>query len=549
MTIFAAGLLTLNGNQSTPLRHSGVRHSGVGVFWAALLVACWICIPDDPVLFAQSSRDQKPENHRETIPPIKRPLNILFLAVDDMKDWVGCLGGYEGTVQTPNIDQLADKAMLFRNAHCPSPKCAPSRAAIMTGLKPSTSGLYDNGHWWLPNHPDVVTLPAHFRSHGYQVVGAGKIFHHTAGNHPPNQWNDFQRIVFRNDPWFRSSKQNYPWSKSGPQPAGFPFSGVTGLGHENDWGSLNIADVDYDDSRSAQYAIDYLNGQHDQPFFLACGLFRPHLPWYVPAEYFDLYPIDQIRLPSVQADDLDDIPAEGRKLAMDRRSDFKQIKEQRHWKQAIQAYLASISYADAQLGKVLTALDNSLYAQNTIVVLWSDHGWHLGSKGHWHKSTLWEEATRVPLIIDVPGFAAGHCDAPVNLISLFPTLLQLCDQKIPAELDGPSLVPLLKNPETQWSQPAVIEFRRGNAAVRDSRYRYIHYANGGEELYDHATDPSEWQNLANDPAFHDIKLRLSKWLPEKWAKSAATKSQFDFDPATYQWTHRTTGTVTSGSER
>jgi len=513
------------------------------------LVACWICMPFDHGLFAQRSNQQNPKGDQAKGSVAQRPLNILFLAVDDMKDWVGCLDGYDGTVQTPNIDQLASQGMLFRNAHCPSPKCAPSRAAILTGLRPSTSGLYDNGHWWLPNCPDVVTLPAHFMNHDYQVVGAGKIFHHTAGNHPPNQWNDFQQILFRNDPWFRSSKQNYPWSRSGPEPADFPFSGVTGLGHENDWGSLQIADKDYDDARSAQYAIDFLGDSHDQPFFLACGLFRPHLPWYVPAQYFDLYPIDQIRLPAVQADDLDDVPAAGRQLAKDRRSDFKKIREQHHWKQAIQAYLASISYADAQLGKVLKALKNSVHAQHTIIVLWSDHGWHLGSKQHWHKSTLWEEATRVPLIIDVPGFASGSCDAAVNLISLYPTLLQLCDHKIPDALDGPSLVPLLQDPTTPWSQPAVIEFRRGNAAVRDERFRYIRYANGGEELYDHATDPSEWHNLANDPMFLEIKQRLSKWVPQKWAESAATKSQFDFDPVRYQWTHRKTGNVTSGSER
>ena len=177
----------------------------------------------------------------------QRP-NVLFLAVDDMKDWVNCLGGYEGAVHTPNIDRLAGRGILFMNAHCPSPKCAPSRAAIMTGLRPSTTGLYDNGHWWLPNLPDVVTVPQHFRNHGYRVVGAGKIFHHTAGNNPPNQWDDFLRLTFRNDPWFRTVRTNYPWSEFGPDPVGFPFSGVPGLGHENDWGSLPIADEQYDDA-------------------------------------------------------------------------------------------------------------------------------------------------------------------------------------------------------------------------------------------------------------------------------------------------------------
>ncbi len=495
---------------------------------------------------AWSAPDVPPEDQTKSPVTNATAPNVLFLAVDDMKDWVGCLGGYEGVVQTPNIDRLAKQGMLFRNAHCPSPKCAPSRAAILTGLRPSTTGLYDNGHWLIPNYPDVVTLPAFFRSAGYEVAGAGKIFHHTAGNHPPSQWDDFQPIRFRNDPWFRSSKKNYPWSKSGPNPEGFPFSGVSGLGHENDWGSPNIKPVAYDDARSAQYAIDFLKGDRGKPFFLACGLFRPHLPWYVPPEYFEMYPVEKIQLPAVQRDDLDDVPPEGQKLARDRINDWKAIKNQHKWKHAIRAYLASITYADAQLGRILSTLESSAHAQNTIVILWSDHGWHLGSKQHWHKSTLWEEATRVPLVIKTPGFKPGVCDAPVSLLSLFPTLLDLCHLKPSLSLDAPSIVPLLENPDTTWTKPAVIEFRRGNAAVRDKRYRFIRYANGGEELYDHKKDPSEWHNLADQPELQVVKNRLSKSLPEEWAPSAATKSQFEFDPAKYQWTDRKTGRVISG---
>lgn len=509
----------------------------IGISWSMGTMECQSA-PTDQVT------GETGELSASTSPP---PPNVLFLAVDDMKDWVGCLGGYEGQVFTPNIDRLAKRGTLFRNAHCPSPKCAPSRAAILTGLRPSTTGLYDNGHWLLPNYPEAITLPGFFRNAGYEVAGAGKIFHHTAGNHPPNQWDDFQPIRFRNDPWFRSSQKNYPWSASGPNPEGFPFSQVVGLGHENDWGSLKIDAADYDDARSAQYAIDFLQGEHDQPFFLACGLFRPHLPWYVPEEFFKLYPVKEIQLPPTLANDLDDLPAVALKLAKDRRSDWKAIQSQQKWKHAIRAYLASISYADSQLGRVLAAFDSSPYATNTIVVLWSDHGWHLGSKLHWHKSTLWEEATRVPLIIDAPEMKPGVCDAPVSLISIFPTLLDLCGQPAPQQLDGPTLVPLLKDPNTPWTELAVIEFRRGNAAVRDARYRLIRYADGGEELYDHKTDPSEWRNLADRPETEATRNRLSKWLPKAWAEPAATKSQFDFDPDTFQWTNRKTGEVTSGA--
>jgi len=472
--------------------------------------------------------------------------NVLFLAVDDMKDWVHCLGGYEGEVHTPNIDRLAARGALFTNAHCASPKCAPSRAAILTGLRPSTTGLYDNGHWWRPNLPDVVTMPVHFRNHGYRAVGAGKIFHHTAGNNPPYQWDDYLRLTFRNDPWFRGSKLNYPWSEPGPPPQGFPFSGVKGLGHENDWGSLDIPPEDYDDARTADYAVRFLARPPDRPFFLACGLFRPHLPWYVPKKFFDMYPLESIRLPEVRADDLDDVPAEGRALAKARRADFETIRSAKRWKHALQAYLASISFADAQVGRVLDALDAAGRAGDTVVVLWSDHGWHLGEKGHWHKSTLWEEATRVPLVIAAPGRRPGVCTRPVSLLDLFPTLNDLCGLAPIAAHDGVSLVPLLEDPARAWNRPAVVEYHRGNAAVRSERYRYIRYHDGGEELYDHQADPHEWHNLADRADLAAVKADLARRLPERWAESAPTKGAFRFDPDAFTWTEKKTGKVIRG---
>ncbi|MEC9003094.1 MAG: sulfatase [Planctomycetota bacterium] len=482
---------------------------------------------------------------RAAAPNEKKP-NVLFLAVDDMKDWVNCLGGYEGTVHTPNMDRLAAGGMLFRNAYCVSPVCAPSRAAILTGQRPSTTGLYGNGHWLLPNYPDVVTLPAHFRKNGYHVVGAGKIFHHTAGNHPPNQWDDFLPLRFRNDPWFRGAKLNYPWSPSGPTPAGFPFSQVPGLPHENDWGSLKIPAADYDDALTAAYAVKFLAQPQAKPFFLAAGFFRPHLPWYVPRKYFDQYPLDSIVLPKTRDHDLDDVPPAGQKLAAARRADFKKIRQAGRWKQAIQAYLASISYADAQLGRVLAALENSPHARNTVIVLWSDHGWHLGEKQHWHKSTLWEEATHVPLIISAPGFPSGDCTRPVSLLDLYPTLNNLCHLKTVAGLEGNNLVPLLRDPQTPWNPPALTEFQRGNAAVRSERYRYIRYRDGSEELYDHQVDPHEWKNIAMDGKHANIMQDLRKWLPTQWAPSAPTKSTFDFNPTTFTWTHKKTGKTISG---
>ena len=474
--------------------------------------------------------------------------NVLFLAVDDMKDWVNCLGGYEGTVHTPNIDRLASRGSLFTNAHCASPKCAPSRAAILTGLRPSTTGLYDNGHWWFPNLPNTTTLPLQFRKHGYKVVGAGKIFHHTAGNNPPRQWDDYQRLIFRNDPWFRGAKLNYPWSKFSPYPKGFPFSGVKDLGHENDWGAIAIPDADHDDVLTADFAIRFLKKKQDKPFFLACGIFRPHLPWYVPQKYLDLQNPDEVEVPEVPEDDLNDLPKGGLKMAAARKNDLQTIRKADKQKDAIRAYLASISFADAQLGRVLDALNASPSANQTIVILWSDHGWHLGEKNHWHKSTLWEEATRVPLIIHSPDHKPATCRHPVSLLDLYPTLNELCDLKPSGKLDGVSLVPLLANPNTEWNSPAVIEYQLGNAAVRSRRWRYIKYKEGGEELYDHETDPKEWNNLASDPKYDEVKRRLGKWLPKNWAKSAATKGAFTFNPDNYSWTHKKTGKVFQGGK-
>lgn len=475
--------------------------------------------------------------------PTNEPQNVLFIAVDDMRDWVGYLEGYAGKVHTPNIDRLASEGVAFTNAHCPSPKCAPSRAAILLGQMPSSTGLYDNGHWWRPNRPDAVSLPMLFSANGYQVVGAGKIFHHTAGNNPPDQWDKFERLVFRNDPWFRGNKRNYPYSKVTPNPPGFPFAELDGLPHENDWGSLPIAEEEYDDVLTANFAIEFLkqsNAVSGRPFFLACGLFRPHLPWYVPQRFFDLYPLDEIRLPRVLPGDLDDVPAVGLKLAGDRRSDLAKIRDNKKTRHAIQAYLASISFADEQLGRVLDALEHSGKTSNTVVVFWSDHGWHLGEKNHWHKSTLWEEATRIPFIVKHPAFGNSLCTEAVSLVDIFPTLVEVCRLQTGnvQALDGESLVPLLKDQNTTRAKPAVVEFRKGNAAVRDERFRFIRYSDGEEELYDHMKDPLEWHNVASEPAYAATKKELSQWLPSEWAAEARTKGRFIFDPVKYTWADR-----------
>jgi len=481
--------------------------------------------------------------------PSTRP-NVLFVAVDDMRDWTVGLGGYAGRVHTPAQQRLAAKGVEFTHAYCASPVSCPSRAAIMTGMMPTTSGIYNNGQWWKPHMPDAVTIPMHFRAHGYAVAGAGKIFHHTAGNNPPGQWDEFRRLVFRDDPWYRGAKLNYPWSKVTPPPKGFPFCGFTGLPHENDWGPLpNKDEADYDDAKTVDFAVRYLKRKHTRPFFLACGIFRPHLPWYVPKKYFDLYPLATIKLPKAPADDLDDVPAEGRALSKARRSDLEKITAAGKRKHAVRAYLASITFADAQFGRLLDTLETSDYADNTIVVFWSDHGWHLGEKRHWHKMTLWEEATRVPFLIAAPGQAkaGGRCERPVSLVDIYPTLIDLCGLAPKRELDGLSLAPLLRDPTAKRDRPAVMAYRRGQCAVRSQRWRYIRYGDGGEELYDHDADPNEWTNLAGRPEHKAVIADLARWIPKQLAPNAPSKNAYRFDPKTYSWIHKKTGKKTLGA--
>jgi len=462
--------------------------------------------------------------------------NVLFLAVDDMRAWVNCMNNdYPGKIHTPNIDRLARQGRLFTNAHVPAPMCGPCRASILTGQRPSTLGIYSNHQWVQPNLPDLVTLPKHFKTNGYHVVSAGKIAHHTAGFTPPDEWHDFQEVDWE-DPWDRPLSA-YPNKKKIARPNPHPISGLKTRRHEFDWGSLPKG-YDYHDPKSSDYAIKFLTDyKSDKPFFLGCGMFRPHLPWYAPKKYFDLYPLDEIKMPSgLKDDDLNDIPKAGQKIS--KSQDYQTILKSKKYKESIQAYLASTSFADAQIGRVLDALEKSPHAKNTIIVLWSDHGWHHGEKNHWHKWTLWEDATRIPFIIAGPGVkqAGRSTDAPVSALSLYPTLVDLCHlPKTKHTLDEPSLKPLLENPRAKWKEAIVIQRAKGECAVRSKTHRYIRYTDGSEELYDLTRDPHEWHNLANSKKHSNIKAQLAKHVTTKWAKSLPTKGAFKFDPKSYTW--------------
>ncbi len=418
--------------------------------------------------------------------------NVVFLAIDDLNDWVGFLGGYPA-IKTPNLDRLAARGVVFEHAYCAAPACNPSRVSLLTGLRPSTTGIYVNPQPWRPVLPDVVTLPQHFMAGGYRVLGGGKIFH--------GKYNDLESW----DEYFQSPGNKMPDNR--------PLSGIPKTGHF-DWGPIDLADQEMGDHKVVDWAIEQLRESADQPLFLAVGIYRPHLPWYVPKRYFDEINLDEVVIPEVPSDDLDDLPEPAIAMARPDR-DHRRVVENDQWRHAIRGYLASIAFTDWQVGRLLDAIDASPIAENTIIVMWGDHGWHLGEKEHWRKFALWEEATRVPFVIAAPRVASpgGRCARTVSLLDIYPTLADLCGLPAKSGLEGKSLRPLLDDPQARWDHPIVTTHGKDNHAVRSERWRYIHYKDGSEELYDHKVDPMEWQNLARDPEYRTVIDRLSKSLP------------------------------------
>jgi len=461
------------------------------------------------------------------------PPNVLFIIVDDMNDWVGCLGGHS-QVKTPHIDRLANRGLLFTNAHVAAPVCNPSRVAALTGLRPGTTGIYGNETKWLDVLPDVPAIPQHFKANGYHVLGGGKVNHHMPGFNRRSDWHDYFDQVF--DSHYQDQLARGLDVKHFAWPRGFPLNRLEAVrtfsrppqnANEFDWGPVDKPDAEMGDGRMVDWAVKFLERPSQQPFFLAAGIYRPHLPFYAPRKYFDLYPQDQIILPPIKADDCDDLPEAAREMAANRREDYELVLRENRHRELVQAYLASITCADALIGRLLDALDASPAANNTIIVLWSDHGWHLGEKQHLHKFTLWERSTRVPMIIAAPGVTRpdSRTARPVGTIDLFPTLNELCSLPAITSLDGDSLVPLLKDPAHEWSRPALTTHGQGNHALRSERWRYIRYENGDEELYDHTSDPNEWTNLAANPEFARIRIELAQSLPTTNAPATGSKKK------------------------
>ncbi len=428
--------------------------------------------------------------------------DVLMLVVDDMNDWISLLDE-NAPIKTPNLERLAQRGMLFTRAYCVSPACNPSRVATLTGLRPSTSGVYGNGADWRRAMPYRKTIMQRFREAGYSVKGAGKIFHHhlEGAFHDEASFDEFQPMA----------AQNMPPEKLNRSPK---------YGSRNtDWGAWPEDETDTIDFKTANHAIKVLQDPPGMPLFLACGIFKPHSPFFAPPAYHQK---ESLTRPPRNPHDWRDLPSGATKLLGPKKWFWQGMRrvELEHpgsYQAFINAYAACCRFADAQIGRILDALETSPRGKSTIVVLWSDHGFHLGEKDHIEKFALWEKATHVPFIISVPERTrpGSRCDRPIDLSSLYPTLLDLCQLPPDAECDGVSVAPLLKDPQMPWQQPALMSYGKGNHAVRTARWRYIRYADGSEELYDHEQDPNEWTNLSDSSNHDNILAEHRKWLPQE----------------------------------
>ncbi len=430
--------------------------------------------------------------------------NVLFIAIDDLNDWLGCMNGHPNT-KTPNMDRLAARGVLFQNAHCQAPLCGPSRASLMTGLRPSTTGIYgmiDDDKIKENNEvtADIIFLPEYFKQQGYHTMGIGKLFH----EHAPKGL--FDESGGRYKGFGPAPEERFVWDGFGGENYGRTST---------DWGAFPAQDSLMPDHHSAQWAKERLNRNYDKPFFLAVGFLRPHVPLYVPQPWFDMHPVDQLKMPPYKPDDLEDVPPVALQINdLPMMPSTEWAIKNNQWDDMVQSYLACVSFVDAQVGKLLAALDNSEYAENTIIVLWSDHGYRMGEKGTFAKHCLWEEATQTPLIFSGPGIPSSKVvNEPVELLSIYPTLLELSGLPAYPSNEGKSLVPLIEGTTTHTNWNAITTFGMNNHAVRTKDFRYIRYEDGGEELYDHKVDPNEWNNVAGEEKYQEEKKKLKKLLP------------------------------------
>lgn len=456
--------------------------------------------------------------------------NILFIAIDDLNDWVGVLGGHP-QIKTPNIDRLAKRGVLFTNAHTQAPLCNPSRVSIMTGMRPSSTGIYNlSPHFRdVEATRDAVTIPQYFQQYGYKTLSNGKIFH-SLGN-TQDKRTDFEE-----------------WGPIGGGTAGHPPKKLVGDTHMGnhpliDWGVYpHEGDSARNDFKVATWAEEKLaelgKDKEGKPFFMAVGFWLPHVPLFATQQWFDLYPDEKdIVLPPAPENDRDDVPDFAWYLHWylpEVRLSW--LKENNQWANFVRSYMATISFTDAQVGRVLDALEANGLADNTLVVLWSDHGFHLGEKGITGKNTLWERSTRVPLIFSGPGLPQNvQVSQPAELMDIYPTLVDWVGLPDKTGLEGLSLVPQLKDANASRERPAITTHNPGNNSVRSERWRYIRYANGAEELYDHDNDPDEHHNLAMDPSYKTIVQDHARWLSGEDAPHAPGSEHRTLEYVDSEW--------------
>jgi len=437
--------------------------------------------------------------------------NVLFIAIDDQNDWIGHLGGHP-LAKTPHLDALAARGTTFTNAHCQAPLCNPSRTSLLLGLRPTTTGIYGLAPWFrtIPEWADRVSLPQHFAQHGYLTAGTGKIYHGGTGTRRQPKGKADRQPEFERTAPYGGVGSKPPKKLIPPTPMGnHPLM---------DWGVWppNNDDTQKGDYQVASWTVEQIeNAPKDRPFFLAAGFFLPHVPCYATQQWFDLYPDDDTVLPPLLADDRADTPRFSWYLHWSLPEPrLRWLRENDQWRNLVRSYLACTSFVDAQIGRLLAALDAAGLADNTIVVVWGDHGWHLGEKAITGKNTLWDRGTKVPLIFAGPGITAGQrCSQPAELLDIYPTLNELAGLPARDDLEGISLQPQLASASAPRLRPAITSHNQGNHAVRSQRWRFIQYADGTEELYDLEADPNEWKNLADEPGRAAILAAHRRWLP------------------------------------
>jgi len=448
----------------------------------------------------------------------EQPYNVLFIAVDDMNCDLNCYGNE--AVHSPNIDRLAQMGTRFERAYCQFPWCSPSRTSIMTGMRPTTTQVFDLTTHFRDIHPEVVTLGQLFKQNKYFVARVGKIYHYgNPGQIGTNGLDDSLTWHERYNPYGR---------EKGEEDLLIDYTPQRGIGSSLNWQAADGRDEEQTDGKVATQTIQLMQEHHDEPFFIACGFYRPHCPFVAPKKYFDLYPLEGIQRPFEPENDLDDVP----KAAQWTNPPYWGLEDE-EIRNTIRAYYATISFVDAQVGRVLHTMDSLNLWDNTIVVFWSDHGYNLSHHQQWMKQSLFEQATRVPFIIVHPDQRKRGMASPrtVELLDIYPTLADLCSIKTPSTAEGVSLRPLLNDPFVEWNRPAYSQVWRWQGfpgySVRTERWRYVEWGGGakGVELYDHLEDPNEWHNLAEYPAYRPVVEKLQRLLRQQWPKDAWTPAK------------------------